>query len=335
MIPTITAIVIDSGADLQPLSVTISGDVQSYDWSFEMQIPAAAVSLVDPRTNAEPVAIRITVNGYAWSFIVDGLSDNRKFNARTFTVRGGSRSRLLSGDWAPISTLIEDDDYNASQLADHVVASTGWTSIWDAGADWTVPGGTWTYQDLAPIAALQALAASVGATLETDPDALTIRTRPQYPVKPWAWDAATPYATIPVAALDAASGDWQGGSNADGVYVYPTNATSGAFVRITGSGGENLLRQVVDDLLTDPDAQAQRGVQELAGAGRKHRGTITIPLLPAPALPGLIPLRELIEATDESGATWRGQVMGVQITANRGSDAVNVRQTLTIERQFR
>jgi hypothetical protein len=57
MIPTITAVVIDGGADLKPLAVTINGDVDSWCWSFEMQIPAETFALVNPgtgRPDADP-----------------------------------------------------------------------------------------------------------------------------------------------------------------------------------------------------------------------------------------------------------------------------------------
>jgi hypothetical protein len=230
--------------------------------------------------------------------------------------------------------LLQADDYNAAQLADHEVDGTGWTVIWEA-ADWLVPGGTWTYQDLTPIAAMQQLAESVGATLETDMDALNIHVRSRYPVKPWEWEGATPYAIVPAAIMDSDSSEWQDGNNANGVYIYPQNATSGAFIRISGTAGDALAPMVVDPLLTDSGAQTDRGIQELAKAGIKQHEVVTIPLFPAPALPSLIPLRSMLQATDEAGDTWMCQVMAVTITATRGQAATSVRQTLTLERQFR
>jgi|SRR5580765_3545692 hypothetical protein len=334
MIPTISAVVIPGGADLAPLAVTINGDVDSWCWSFEMQIPPETFPLVNPAANPDPVPIRVTVNGFAWSFIVESYSDNRKFGARGYTIRGRSQSAMLAEDYAPTRTLLETGDYNAAQLADHEVASTGWTMIWDA-LDWLVPGGTFTYADLAPIAAIQAIAASIGATLETEPDALNIHAKPRYPIPPWQWDTATPYAIVPAAIPTSASGDWQGGNNANGIYVYPQNSTSGAFVRITGTGGVNPMKMVVDPLVVTNPAQAARGIQELAKAGRSKHEVRIFPLFPAPASPSLMPLRKLLELTDEDGTVWRGQVMANSITATRGGGAASVRQALTIERQFR
>lgn len=418
MIPSITAVVISTGADLAMTNVRIDGDVDSFCWSFEGQIPPSKFPLVNPENNPDPVEIRVTVNGFPASFIVESYSDNRKWGARTYTIRGRSRSAMLSGDFAPTRTLLEASDYNIAQLADHELTSTGWTSIWDA-VDFLVPGGTFTYSDLAPIAAMQQLAASLGATIETDMDALNIHAKPRYTVPPWQWPDATPDIVIPAAILSSAGGDWQGGANPNGIYVYPQNSTSGAFVRITGSGGVDLMPMVVDPLLVDSGAQAARGTQELAKAGRSKREQIVIPLFPAPALPSLVPLRSLVLVQPETTGTtqpsttttanftitavastqsiaiasvaglavddyvivddgthsligrimaisglsatvrtdhiyigsagntmasgaavkrtpaWLGQVMANSITASKAGDAVTVRQTLTVERQFR
>jgi len=95
------------------------------------------------------------------------------------------------------------------------------------------------------------------------------------------------------------------------------------------------LRMIVDPLTVTNPAQAARGTQELAAVGRAKQEVRILPLFPAPALPGLIPLRELLELTDEDGTTWRGQNMATSITATRSGGANSVRQTLTIERQFR
>jgi len=334
MIPTLTAVVISGGASIEPLSVTINGDVDSWCWSLEMQMPPETFHLVNPGTNPSPVPIRVTANGYPWSFQVESYDDNRKFGARGYTVRGRSLSAALSEDWAPTRTLLETTDYNAAQLADHEVASTGWTMIWDA-VDWLVPGGTFTYADLAPIAAIQQVAASIGATLETEPDSLNIHAKPRYPIPPWQWDSATPYAIVPAVIPTGASGTWRGGNNPDGIYVYPQNSTSGAFVRVTGTGGTKPMKMIVDPLAVTNPAQAARGIQELASKGRAKQEVRILPLFPAPASPGLIPLRALLEVTDEDGTTWRGQVMATSITATRSGGALSVRQTLTIERQFR
>lgn len=334
MIPTITALVIAGGADLKPLAVTITGDVDSWCWALDMQIPAETFALVNPGTATSPVAIRVTVNGYAWSFIVESYTDNRKWGAKGYTVRGRSQSAALADPYFSTRTLLQASDFNAAQLAGNELASTGWTMIWDA-VDWLVPGGTWSYNDLTPIVAIQQLAEAVGGVLQTDPDALNLRVEPRYPEKPWQWPSATPYAIVPAAMLDAASGDWRGGNNPNGIYVYPQNATNGAFVRLTGSAGDVQIPMVVHAILTDSGAQAQRGTQELAKAGRIKHEQILIPLLPAPASPGLVPMQKLLQWTDENGASQRGQVMGIQITGTHGGGAVSVRQVLTIERQFR
>jgi len=59
------------------------------------------------------------------------------------------------------------------------------------------------------------------------------------------------------------------------------------------------LPMVVETILTDSGAQSARGISELAKAGKTKREQIPIPLFPAPATPGFIPLQSLLLAIDE------------------------------------
>jgi hypothetical protein len=105
----------------------------------------------------------------------------------------------------------------------------------------------------------------------TDPDALNIRVEPRYPEKPWAWDSATPYAIVPAAMLEAISGDWRGGNNPNGIYVYRKMPRAARSCASPASAGDVQLPGhgvITKMLLVDSGAQAQRGTQELAKAGK-------------------------------------------------------------------
>src|SRR5690606_17579963 len=143
------------------------------------------------------------------------------------------------------------------------------------------------------------------------------------------------------AILTEGSSSWVGGVNANGVYVYAQNSASGALVKIAGTDGAAQLPMVVDPLAVQADAQRERGRAELAANGIKRRMQRTVPLFPPPpegddeaiAL-GVLPLGALVEF-EEPDETWRGQVMGVRIDAQRAGRALSVRQHLTVERQYR
>ena len=262
------------------------------------------------------------------------ITDQRRFGANQLTISGRSPSALLAAPFAPRRTFTQGGDArDASQLAGDELDGTGWTLVWDA-VDWLLPGGTFTYADLAPIDAISRLADVIGASVSSAPVDRELRVAPTYADSPWAWDAATPYAILPANILASGDGSWSGGTNANGVFVRSENDAVAALVRITGTDGSAQLPMVVDRLLVTADAVRERGRSDIAGAGVIKQETRTIPLFPSPADPGLILPGKLLEIQD-TDETWRGLVRSVRITASKSGGANSVRQILGMERQFR
>jgi hypothetical protein len=334
MIPTLAMVLLPDRTPVPVLSADITGDRDGWAWSLSASVPASALPLVDPAGAEDPIEVEVAVNGWVWTFLVEGCDDNRRFNSRTATLRAKSRSAVLAQPYAPVRTRTETEDRTAAQLAEQELTDTGWTLEWTA-VDWLVPGGTFSYADLAPMDAIARLASAIGAMVQSDPEDKTVRVQPGYADSPWAWDAATPYAIVPANVLTAGDSSWRGGPNADGVYVYSENAGYGALVKLTGTAGANALPQIVDALTIDADSARERGRIELARAGRIKEVTRTIPLFPSPADPGLVPIGSLLQITDSEDEVWRGLVTGVRITASRSGQAASVRQILSLERQFR
>lgn len=336
MLPTMTAVRLPDRTPLPLLSISMTAEAGTFDWSFSAPIAPAAIDLVNPDDGSQP-EIEVMVNGFLWTFVVEGYDDNRRFGSRTYTLRGRSRTAQLAAPFAAARTYTEQQQRTASQLAEQEMPP-GWTLVWDT-VDWLVPGGTWSYQDLTPIEAVSQLAASVGAVVRSDPQAREVRVEPQYRHSPWEWAGAPPYAILPAAAIGDGSSSWRGGTNAEAVYVYAQNAPSGALVRRAGTSGATQLPMIVDPLAVHADAQRERGRQALAADGRAREVQRTIPLFPSPAPPGMpdlgvVPVGSLLEFEEVDGI-WRGQVSAVRIDAQRTGEAFSVRQHLTLERQYR
>jgi hypothetical protein len=336
MLPTLSCVRLPDRTPINLLGISLQAERGSWAWSFTAPMPAADVALLNA-PGGEPTQIEVTVNGWVWSFAVDAYDDNRRFGSRTVTLRGRSRSMLLAAPYAATRTFTEAFDRTASQLAADELPM-GWTLFWDA-PNWLVPGGTFSYADLAPMDAISQIANAIGASVLSDPSDLKLTVQPTYPVSPWAWDEATPYAVLPASILTEGDSSWQGGTNATGVYVYAQNIASGAFVKLAGSDGATQLPMVVETLLVHPDAQRERGRADLAAAGMRRTVNRTLPLFPTPAPAGQpdlgpVPIGKLVEVQDVD-ETWRGQVMAVRIDAQRSGGPLSVRQHLTIERQYR
>jgi hypothetical protein len=339
MLPTLTCVRLPDRTPIRMLSISLESALGSWAWSFSAPIAHKDVALLNA-PGGEPTQIEVSINGYVWTLLVDGYDDNRRFGSQSVTLRGRSRSALLAEPYAPVRTYTEAADRNASQLASAELTGSGWTLLWEA-PDWLVPGGNFSYADLAPIDAIAQVANAVGASIQSDREALQLTVAPTYPASPWAWDAATPWAILPAGILAAGDSSEGGGNNANGVYVYAQDSASAALVKLAGSDGALQLPMIVDKLTVHADAQRERGRNALAGAGRKRSFTRTVPLFPTPppaGQPDLGPVLpgELVELEDGFlGETWRGQVMAVRIDAQRAGSALSVRQHLTIERQYR
>ena len=334
MIPTIAAVRLPERTPLELLGVSITGAIDQWSWSFDAQLPYAELAKVNPQTSSSPTEIEIAINGFVWTFLVEGFDDNKRFGARNASIRGRSRTAILAEPYAPTRTYTEPSDRLAVQLADQELVDTGFTLDWDA-VDWLVPAGVWSYQDLAPMDAIVRVAQAIGAAVLSDPEDKVVQVTPRYGTSPWAWGAAPPYAIVPASFLIAGNGGWQGGPNADGIYVYAEGGTHAGFVKIATSAGAEQLPMVVERLAVHADALRERGRIELAKAGRIKTETRTLPLLAIPDGAGLIPIGALLEIGETGAAAWKGQCMSVRIDAQASGSAVSVRQTITIERQFR
>lgn len=337
MLPTMTAVRLPDRTPIPLLSISLQEEQGGFAWSFSAPMARAGLAIIDPDAGGAPPQIEVVINGHPWTFIVDGYDDNRRFASNTLTLRGRSLSAGLTAPHAPARTFTQDADRTAAQLAGEELP-TGWTLVWDA-VDWLVPGGTFSYQDLAPIEAIAQVASAIGAAVRSHPSESTLEVVPTYADSPWEWGTAAPYAILPAGVLGDGSSSWQGGVNPNGVYVYAQHTPAGALVKITGSDGALQLPMVVDPLLVHADAQRERGRHELASAGRTRSVQRTVPLFPSPAPPGMPDLGvvrpgALVEFEDVDG-TWRGMVTAVRIDAQRNGRALAVRQHLTIERQYR
>jgi hypothetical protein len=331
MLPSVSAVVLPDRTELPILGATVRTDVGSWAWQFSASIPLAALAAVRPEGRAEPVDIEITMNGYVWTFSVTKGDDQRRFGANTARISGASRSLVLAGDYSPRRTFIEDASLTAAQIADQALSGSGWSLVWDA-VDWLIPGGTYSAQDATIIDEIATVANAIGARIETSRTALEVAVKPGFATMPWAFDAATPYAIIPASILPSLSGASAGGRNADGIYVL--SPSYAAFVKVTGSAGAEQLPVVIDRLLTVSDASVERGRQELAKSSRIRTEQIQMPLFPGGGAPGLIPLDALLEVEEAGVDAWRGRVVAIEVTGQRG-EALSVRQTLTLERHFR
>ncbi len=331
LMPSITAKRTSDDAEVVVNQAKIRTDRDSWAWQLDATLATREdLNKVKPSATG-PVEIQITVNGRAWLFLIESHRRGRSFNSATFEVSGRSPSALLTKPYSAPRTFTETAQKSAAQLAAQELDNTGWTVNWNA-QDWNVPANVWSYDSLTPVQAIQRLAEAVGAVVTTRQAAQTLDVEPYYPVSPWNWSDDT-------TAIDAAltdditfqlEADWEPGAGYNAVWV--SGKQGGVLVHVLQSNTTQDVEadMVVDELITERLAGRERGRLVLSEAGDRELVGVTTPLLPDPEPPGLLEPGQMVEVTEPT-ETWRAQVQGVTVTADR-ANATRVRQQLEIER---
>lgn len=323
---------LSDGRPIGATALSVATDADSWVWSLQASLASAAdvALLEDP--NGEPVEVRATFNGHAFDFVLSpdperswsGSGDGAPHDAGT--VRGLSLGSYLGEPWAPIGVWTNEETRNARQLAADVLPY-GASLAWDC-EDWPVAAGAWSHRGR-PHTALLRIAESAGGVLASDATGLGFTIAPRYPVLPWQWAAAEPWALIPRAYCQSLSERGVSDQGYNAVWVVGERGGVVGRVLRAGTAGDREATQITDALATSPVMARQRGGVALARAGRKAEVSLGIPV--GNEL-GMIPLGKLI-AVGDLGGPWRGLSRAVQVSARIASDGVaEVGQSVRLEK---
>lgn len=323
---SIQAVLLPSFERVQLSGVSIASNDDGFGWTLSANGPEYLIdqlALVD----GLPARVRVTIDGIDWVFAVDPPERTRKFAERKVSVVGQSVTALLGDPYMPASNWDNAAaPFTAQQLVAQALEFTGVDIDWGI-TDWLVPAGAWSFQGT-PLAVAQRVAEAVGAVVRSHRTDETLQFAPRYPALPWEWDATPLDVQMPGQLMT--SDGLQNRRNPDWEAVYvlgQTHGQKGHVVR-AGTAGAVLAPQVIDSLITHPDAARQRGSAVLGAAGRGYTQNMTVPLLTGGSYPGLILPGYLLQV-DEPDQSWRGLVRGITITES----SPTVRQQLVVERK--
>lgn len=316
-------------------AISIAGGRDSGYWD-------AGLALADPEqldalapTVDGPRAIEITINGHPWVVQVEAFDSARVHGSTEVSVRGRSVTAQLAEPYAAARTRETTQVRTMVQLADAEVAGTPITVDYGT-VDWLVPAGAWYYDSLTPMAALARIAEAAGAVVQSHPSEPMIQIRPRYPASPWAWTTTAPDAVVQDDIVTGTRLQLQSRPLYDAVIVAGERVGVSAKVRRSGEAGQTFAPQQIDQLITHADGARERGRNVLSDRGGQAQVEIDIPLFRADmqaGQPGLILPLMLVQRITQEG-TWHGLATGVRIEARRQEKAVEVIQTVTLERHY-
>lgn len=332
MTDTVTIVRVGDNAPVQAKSVSVRGDVDSALWTVQLTpADSASLALLQPGPSGEPRRIRVTINDHAWVFLIENFGEAMRFGSLSMTASGRSITAVLTRDYAPARTRTQTSARNADQLADEEVADTGYTVYWQ-GPTWLVPGGLWSYADLAPLDALRSIAEACGCVLQSHPTDPVVQIVPAFKARPWVWAVTAPDVDIvDDYVLERSIGTAMGvRHNAVEVRGETTGGIRGE-VKIAGSAGDIALPQVSHPLITAYAAAESRGIYELSKVGPIGRVSIELPLFPPSTEPGLV----LPGMLARLSGTLMTRAIGVNIAAAWNENGgLYVRQSLELERHY-
>jgi len=318
--------------------VSLSADVGSFGWSLSASAPVGAFEALAP-AGGLPVQLRVTLDGLAFRFVVDGLQRQEAFGSRSVRISGRSPSALLAAPLARETARTNTAARTAQQLALEALDLSGFALDWGL-TDWLVPAGAWSHSGT-PLAAVQAIVGAAGGYLQSHRSALTLLARHPYPERPaavgggllaggpWSWAQAVPDLELAPDALLVTGIERADGPAVNAVYASGTTQGVLARVRRTGTAGDLLAPLVTDPLITAAEAARQRGIAVVGAAGAKQRVTLELPVLTGAGQPGVLDVGQLVQVN--AAQPWRGMVRAVSASAAHGGQ---VRQSVQIERDM-
>jgi hypothetical protein len=308
---------------LDSQSLTISTDEDSVFWALQAEGgPSLYAALI---AGEQPVVVRAEINGLSWRFVIDTVTRSRQFGAERASARGRSTTLLAGSPYQRAENWAIDGDTTAAQIVATALSNTGVAVDWQV-LDWNVPNRVFSVTGT-PLDVARAVAAGVGAVVQSDRLLPTLTVMPRFPVLPNEWPASIPGVEIGFDAVVDESYERIDQADYNGVYLSGQQQGVLGFVRRAGTNGAKLHPLVTDLLLTDAPALSQRGAAILGASDVPARSRLQLPVLTAEGQAGVLTVGQMVRVTDPAGRWW-GQVQGVSVAASLGS----ARQTVSFKR---
>ncbi|MDQ7832032.1 MAG: hypothetical protein RDU30_09880 [Desulfovibrionaceae bacterium] len=293
----VAASVTVDGQALDPVAVSVSGDLASYCWSLALTLR----DLDDWRKCSPGAVVEVEINGQSWTFALESRSRDRAFGSTGYTAAGRSPTIALD---APIAAPVTKTwgRVTALAVAQELADAAGVGLSWEV-CNWTPPAGRLTADEQSPVEILSALAAACGAVLQSTPDG-DLRVIYAYPVPVTEMAESAPARALSdvdhiftasesyeyregydaVVVTDAATSDGDGSISIE-VDADRTGKTSFApgdtvFLRVTASvpytlrATSGILALVEEGVVETPEAETVAFAQEETAGADKQVATV-------------------------------------------------------------
>ena len=318
---------------LNPLSASFSCDTSGYYWTGEITLPPddfIALNLAQYNQGKEPL-ITLKINDDTFTFLAENFRDNRQFGHRSYTISGRSETARLGSDYATLKNGVIETPQYARQIADSVLADTGFKiATWQI-PDWLIPERVYSLTDKTPITVIADIAQAAGGFLMSDTERRLLHVKARYKVPAWKLVNAQPDVSIPANVIVQISGQKSISTQCFGVFVCANHGEGVArkIVRKASSGSPE-ASALTHTLYTDDAVCLSAGTAALSDTGASKTETIELPVMPKYALERAR-LGDIWQVNEATGA-WIGIVQSVRISVQIVNNAPKVMQSVEVWR---
>lgn len=312
----------------------MSLDIDAFSWTFSMTLAEkAGLDLVRPDASGVK-EIELNFDGTIFVFIVEQCHHQNAFNQSGYAISGRSKTAYLTQPYLQPVSYIETQQRLASQLINNELINLGWTAHFNT-LDWLVDADAdaFSYANKTPMQAIIQVAGAVGAVIKPHNELNEFDINPRYKISPWDWPAATADGIYDNNIIRQLSGEWQPKPLINGVYVSGATFGVNCFVKRTGTAGDTLAQQVIDNLITTADAGRERGRNVICDRGNQELVSVELPVLPLGQLPDIHYPGDLLQVNESVNHQWKGLCIGVALSFKVSPKAVvTASQTMTLEK---
>ena len=172
---------VDTGEFIDFYSISISGDEDSWLWSFNVEIEDIGAWHLLQSNSDQRLALEASVNGHEFRFIAEGRSKSRRRGKTSYNINGRSPTVVLGDRYAEqISKAWADT--TAKTVATELCLAANIALDWQT-VDWPLASGKLAVKNKRAIEVIRMLANAVGAVIQSTPIGDLV-VRPRHPVSP-------------------------------------------------------------------------------------------------------------------------------------------------------
>lgn len=272
---------LDNGQIINVIDGSYNCSRSAWAWAYSIKVPASEINKFAPIGN-QPLILKIVVNGNEHHMLVENAARSETFGKIYYTFTGRSQTALLSADYAPTRSFLQENERTSVQLVqaelDRVNSTTqlDWQLIDALG--WIVESESLSYTNLSPIDVIKLIVEAGGGFIYSNKASNQINIKLKYKKTYWEPVTTEDYdRLLPISLVTQHDTSFETLDAYNAIDLI--NPNNGDVVRVKRSGTAGDIKpEVVNNALFNAVSGASFGRAALARAGELEDHSFTLPI---------------------------------------------------------